>query len=302
MITLRQLQYLESLSRHLHFGKAADECAISQPALSVQIREMEARLGVSLFERGRNHVVITNDGVAILGHARKILEGVADLNDYARGSIGMAGPLRIGMIPTIAPYVLPGLLPMLSAAFPQMEPMVRETRTEQLVEELANGTLDVIIAALPIDSDAFTCVELYKDPFVLALPIEATPPQNNAQLTQFIKNERLLLLEEGHCLRDQALQHCDIAGVQYGKIFGTSNLTTLVQMVSNGLGITILPTLCLPLEIRDDTLQLVEFQQPKPFRIIGICWRKTSPNAHHFETIGKLVSDVRNDMAIGRAN
>ncbi len=292
MITLRQLQYLESLSRHLHFGKAADECAISQPALSVQMRELEARLGVPLFERSRRGVVITNEGVEILRRARIILEGVSELNDYAKGSLGMAGPLRIGMIPTIAPYILPDLLPLLKSRYPKMEPMIRESRTEQVVEELATGSLDVIVLALPIEDENFTSMKLFEDPFVLALHKDARPPVNKDELVQYIKNEQLLLLEEGHCLRDQALQHCDIAGVQYGKIFGTSNLTTLVQMVSNGLGITILPKMCLELEIRGEAIQLVEFRPPVPFRNIGICWRKSSPNAHHFEAIGNLLASI----------
>ena len=292
MTTLRQLHYLESLARHLHFGRAAAECAISQPAMSVQIREFEAQLGVLLFERGRKGVVITNDGIEILRRARVILEGVANLEDYARGSIGMAGPMRIGIIPTIAPYILPALLPGLKNHFPEMEPLIRESRTDQLVKELANGNLDLVILALPIQHDNFETLALFDDRFVLALPRNATPPRSDSELIQYIKDEELLLLEEGHCLRDQALQHCDIAGVQYGKIFGTSNLSTLVQMVANGLGITILPRLCLSLELRDDAIQLVDFQDPVPFRIIGIGWRKSSPNGQHFATIGQLIKSI----------
>lgn len=292
MITLRQLKYLESLSRHLHFGKAANECAISQPALSVQIKELEARLGVMLFERGQNGVIVTAEGTEILRRARNILEQVADLGDYAKGNIGMAGPLRIGVIATIAPYILPQLLPLLKENYPQMEPLIRESRTAQLTEELANGNLDLIILALPVADDSFISMELFDDPFVLALPRDSTPPKDNLELAQFIKNEHLLLLEEGHCLRDQALQHCDIAGVQYGKIYGTSNLTTLVQMVSGGLGITILPKMCLPLEIRDDLVKLVNFEKPVPFRIIGICWRKSSPNSRHYRDIGGLLKSI----------
>ncbi len=289
MTTLRQLHYLESLSRHLHFGKAANECSISQPALSVQIKELEGILGVPLFERGRNGVIITNEGKEVVRRARTVLKEVADLNDYAKGSIGMAGPLRIGIIPTIAPYILPRMLPLLKTEFPQMEPLIRESRTEQLVDELTNGNLDVIIAALPLGENIFSVMRLFEDPFLLALPRASRPPKSNRELSQFIRDEQLLLLEEGHCLRDQALQHCDIAGVQYGKIYGTSNITTLVQMVSNGLGITILPKMCLDLELRDDTIQLVEFQKPVPYRIIGIAWRKSSPNSRHFETIGAIV-------------
>lgn len=292
MISLRQLHYLEVLSRNLHFGHAAKECFISQPALSVQIKELETTLGLKLFERGKSGVIITNEGIEIVRRARKVLNAVADLEDFAKGSTGMAGTLRIGIIPTIAPYILPHLLPLLSESFPQMEPLVRESRTERLVEELENGKLDLIIAALPIEHHDFSTMALFNDVFVLALPSSSTPPKNRSQLANFIEGEKLLLLEEGHCLRDQALHHCDTAGVQYGKIYGTSNITTLVQMVTSGLGITILPKMCLPLEIRDDQIQLVKFEQPVPYRVIGLAWRKSSPNGQHFETIGTMVKSI----------
>ncbi len=296
MITLRQLTYLESLSRHCHFGRAASECAISQPALSVQISQLEDLLGVILFERGRNGAIITAEGAQVAKRAREILERVSDLTDYARGSVGMAGELRIGIIPTIAPYILPALLKQLQRQYPDFEPLVRESRTQQLVEELEAGDLDFIIAALPIHNKHILMEGLFDDPFVLAVPENRVIPKRKSELLQFIRDENLLLLEEGHCLRDQALQHCDVAGIQYGKIYGTSNITTLVQMVASDMGITILPQMCLSLELRDKQVKAVQFQPPVPFRRIGIGWRHSSPNVRRFEAVRNILKTVVNQF------
>ena len=292
MIKLKQLTYLESLARHRHFGRAANECSISQPALSVQISQLEARLGVILFERGRNGAIITPDGIEVVQRAREILEKVSDLSDYANSSAGMAGPLRIGIIPTITPYILPAMLKMVQDQYPALEPQIRESRTEQLVEELCSGNLDLIIAALPINNRLIAMEGLFDDPFVLAVPENRPTPQHHSELLHFIRAEHLLLLEEGHCLRDQALQHCDVAGIQYGKIYGTSNITTLVQMVANGMGITILPRMCLSLELRDAAIKLVPFQKPVPYRRVGIGWRLSTPNIRRMEVMRDIVKTV----------
>lgn len=292
-VTLKQLRYFHALAREQHFGRAAEACAVTQPALSMQIQELEASLGLDLVERTRSGVKLTAKGEQIAARAQRILNDVRDLVDFAKQSAGLlTGVLRLGLIPSIAPYLLLPLLPLLKQQYPGLELHVRETQTETLVNELVEGKLDVLLLALPVKHPDVDTVALFEDRFLLALPpgqdllgrVRATP--------DLVEQERLLLLEEGHCLRDQALTYCNLKHVDSINTFGASSLSTLVEMVSGGLGITLLPELCLPVEARGRHVKLMRFVDPEPTRSIGLAWRHSSARAADYKALGKLVAQA----------
>lgn len=291
MPSLRQFRYFEALSRTGHFGRAADECAVTQPAMSMQIQELERELGLALFERRRNGVSLTPDGEEVLARVRTILAETEAISAMSTHRKGLSGTLRLGVIPTIGPYLLPGLLPALPDAYPDLKIAVRETRTASLLLELQQGRLDMIVAALPLDGQDIVAEPLLRDRFLLATSA-ARPAPPAAALKEFIASEQLLLLEEGHCLRDQALNHCEAAGIRYGEIYGTSNIATLIQMVANGLGITLVPEISLDMEINRAKVRLSRFGEPEPYRTIALAWRRSSPRARHFPAIGQTIRDV----------
>ncbi len=291
MVSLRQLRYLEALARTRHFGQAAKECAVSQPALSMQIKELEDELRLNLVERRKSGIGLTDKGKEVASRARTILASVQDLVDYAKGQEGvLTGILKLGAIPSIAPYLLPAALPALQQRFPGLSLQLRETVTETLVRELVCGDLDVILVALPIDDPDVETHFLCDDPFILA--IQATP--DNADLdsaTQdMLAGDRLLLLEEGHCLRDQALSYCQLMKPDVRESFGASSLATIVQMVANGYGITLLPEMATSIEVhRSDGIRILRFSPPEPKREIGLAWRKSSPRKSEFMQLGALL-------------
>ena len=206
-ISLRQLRYFDALARSLHFGRAAQECAVTQPALSMQIQELEKELGAVLIERTRTGAKLTPEGREVARRTGQILASVRDLGDYARhGGRLLAGPLRLGVIPTIAPYILPKLLPALRAAYPDLDLHLREAQTQYVLADLTGGRLDAVLLSLPIDEPDIETLELFDDAFVLALPGGKPVPATALATPKLFENERLLLLEEGHCLRDQALE------------------------------------------------------------------------------------------------
>jgi LysR family transcriptional regulator, hydrogen peroxide-inducible genes activator len=289
-ISIRQLRYFEALARTLHFGRAADGCAVSQPALSMQIQELEKELGVQLIERTRAGAKLTPEGEEVARRAAQILASVRDLGDYAAhtGRL-LAGALRLGVIPTIAPYLLPKLLPKLRGAYPDLDLHLREAQTQYVLADLAGGRLDAVLLALPIEEPEIETLKLFDDTFVLVLPAGRALPQNAPATPELFENERLLLLEEGHCLRDQALSFCSLRQVQNLDTFGTSSLSTLVQMVANGFGVTLLPKMSLEMEARGGGIQLLEFANPKPSRKIGLAWRKSSPRRRDFSALGAVI-------------
>ena len=291
MPTLRQFRYFETLARVGHFGRAAAECAVSQPALSMQIQELEREIGVPLIERRRDGLTLTPEGAQILVRCRAILAQVDEIRHFAKESSGLSGSLRLGIIPTAGPYLLPDLLPALARSHPQVKLQVRETRTAQLLEELQNGNLDVIIAAMPLDTAEIASQALFEDRFLLATPADRPPPPM-PDLMEYIASEQMLLLEEGHCLRDQALRHCESAGIRYGEIYGTSNISTLVQMVANGLGITIVPELSIDTETARGKVTLSRFAEPQPCRTLALAWRRRSPAAAHYPPIAEVIRAI----------
>jgi LysR family transcriptional regulator, hydrogen peroxide-inducible genes activator len=289
-VSIRQLRYFQALAQTLHFGRAADGCAVSQPALSMQIQELEKELGVQLIERTRAGAKLTPTGQEIARRAGLILASVRDLADYARhtGRV-LAGPLRLGVIPTIAPYLLPKLLPKLRGAHPDLDLHLREAQTQYVLADLAGGRLDAALLALPTDEPEIETLELFEDAFVLVLPAGRALPPKAPATPELFENERLLLLEEGHCLRDQALSFCSLKQVQNLDTFGTSSLSTLVQMVANGFGVTLLPRMSLEMEAQRGDVRLLEFAAPKPSRKIGLAWRKSSPRRRDFAALGAII-------------
>lgn len=290
-VTLRQLRYFDALARELHFGRAAEACAVTQPALSMQIQELEDQLGVPLVERARSGVQLTQKGREVAERALRILGEVRNLVEYAQhsGDI-LTGQLRLGVIPSVAPYLLPPLLPLLAAEYPALELAIRETQTLPLTHELLDGKLDLLLLALPIKHADIETLAIYDDRFVLAHPKDRRLSGRVRATPDLVAQERLLLLEEGHCLRDQALQYCSLRQVKTVNTFGASSLSTLAEMVSAGLGITLLPDMCVPIETRGRAIGLMRFVEPEPFRTIGIAWRRTSPRRVDFEAFARVVA------------
>ncbi len=294
-LTLKQLRYFEALAKHGHFGRAADVCAISQPALSMQIKELEEQLGTDLFERGARQVRLTNFGEAFAERVREILRSVDELGDLARASRSQpVGRLRIGIIPTVAPYLLPTIIGNLTSMYDGLDIHVRETLTSKLVEELAEGRLDTAIVALPVSEPSLTEVSLFSENFVLVRPSEdeGKPVPNREALREM----RLLLLEEGHCFRDQALSFCNIQSALPRELMDGSSLSTLVQMVSAGIGVTLIPEMAVAVETRSASVSAVRFQSPQPSRTIGMIWRKTSPLAKQLLRISEVVRQAAEAM------
>ena len=290
-VTLKQLRYFDALVRHRHFGRAAAASAISQPALSMQIRELETTLGSVLFERGTRHVLPTAAGEDVAKKVREILRSVEELSDLVRVSDdGLSGRLRLGIIPTIAPYLLPRLVETLSLRFPELDIHVRETVTPRLLQELSDGHLDTAVLALPISEPNLEEVALFDEAFVLVRPAgdESQPVPSGKALSE----KRLLLLEEGHCFRDQALSFCNIRPAQPRSGLDGSSLSTLVQMVAAGLGVTLIPEMAVPVETRSANVAVSNFPDPQPNRTIGMVWRKTSPLAQSLQDIADVARNI----------
>lgn len=287
-LTLRQLRYFDALERHGHFGRAAETCAISQPALSMQIKELEQALGGVLLERGARQVRLTKFGEDVVQRARDILRAVDELADFTRASRDrLAGRLRIGMIPTIAPYLLPTVIGNLTRLHPELDIHVRETLTQKLIQELSEGRLDAAIVALPVSEPSLTEVALFAEDFLLVRPREdeGTPVPSSEMLREM----RLLLLEEGHCFRDQALSFCGMQSAPPRETLDANSLSTLVQMVSSGIGVTLIPEMAVAVETRSASVSVARFDKPPPSRAVGMIWRKTTPLARQLEQISEVI-------------
>ncbi len=294
MITLKQLRYLTALAEHRHFGKAAEACAVTQPALSMQIRELEKDLGIDLVERRPGEVILTETGAEVTRRAERVLAAARDLTEFARHSGRLlTGRLRLGVIPTLAPYVLPKILPALQQRFPDLRVELRETQTRILTDELIRGALDAVLLALPLDESEIESAALFDDPFLLAVPArEARPEANGSRVdARDIDQQRLILLEEGHCLRDQALAFCGAARGDAPAGLGATSLSTVMQMVANGYGVTLVPKIAVG-ELRDERVKVLRFRDPEPARSIGLAWRRTSPRKADFNALGQIVRET----------
>jgi LysR family transcriptional regulator, hydrogen peroxide-inducible genes activator len=287
VITLRQLHYFASLAQHRHFGQAARACSVSQPALSMQIKALEREVGADLIDRRTGAFALTPTGAEVLQRAERLLASARDLVDFGRHREVLAGRLKLGAIPTLAPYLLPRLLPRLRSTYKALQLQLRETQTVQLIYELIAGELDCALLALPVENAEIETLTLFEDRFLLAVPAGEPMPRRPLEAKD-LHQSRLLLLEEGHCLRDQALAFCT-NGRQTASTFGSTSLTTVMQMVANGYGVTLLPEIATQAELHDKRVLLKRFAKPEPGRTIGLAWRKTSPRQRDIEALGEAV-------------
>lgn len=296
MLSLRNLRYFQAVARTGHFGRAADACAVTQPALSMQIRELETHLGTRLFERTRDGARLTEAGREALRHADRILGAVADLETQARRSHGpLSGPFRLGVIPSIAPYLLPRLLPAVMERVPDARLTLRETLTATLVEELLAGDLDAVIASLPLDHPDLVERPLFADPFMLAVAASGAFAGAATASEDMLSSPELLLLEDGHCFRDQALEVCRTLDAGRLRSYGATSLSTLVQLVANGQGITLLPQLFVTAEAKTNPrVKLLQFPEPAPSRTVGLTWRRS---ARVERDIDEIEAAVRTSLA-----
>ncbi|MGI9451120.1 MAG: LysR substrate-binding domain-containing protein [Geminicoccaceae bacterium] len=290
-MTLKQLRYFSALAETLHFGRAAKLCHITQPALSMQIRDLEANLGLTLIERGSSGLLLTQEGHDVARRAHDILLAVQDLTEAAsHHRHPLSGKLRLGVIPSVGPYLLPKILPKIHESYPELRLNLRESQTQYLVADLIDGHLDLLILALPVEPDEIETMPLFDDQFSVALPPKHALSSREKIDQDELEGEHLLLLEEGHCLRDQALEVCQTAHTDE---FRASSLSTVIQMVANGYGVTILPALSLPAEVdTKDDIHIVPFAEPVPSRTIGLAWRQTSPHKPEFEAFGNFIRDL----------
>ncbi len=277
-MNLRDLRYLVALADLRHFGKAAEACFVSQPTLSTQIRKLEDELGVSLVERAPRKLMLTAAGQDVVLRARRIVAEVEEMRESARRSRDPeAGSLRLGVFPTLGPYLLPHVVPQLRERFPQLEMLLVEEKSDVLLARLREGKLDASLLALPLHDEQLHVEFLFEEPFVLAAPRQhALASQSSLTMAQ-LSDETLLLLEDGHCLRDQALDVCRLSGARERTGFRATSLETLRQMVAAGVGVTLLPALSVQAPITQPAnIQLVPFRAPAPSRRIGMVWRKSS--------------------------
>jgi LysR family hydrogen peroxide-inducible transcriptional activator len=284
------------LAEHRHFGRAAEACAVTQPALSMQIRDLEKQLGTDLVERRPNHVTLTDVGREVARRGEQVLAAARDLTDFARhrGRI-LAGRLVLGLIPTLAPYVLPKVLPVLQRRHPDLRVDLRETQTKPLLDELSRGDVDAALLALPIEGHELETLRLFDDPFLLAVGADDPRPANARVNADSIDHAHLILLEEGHCLRDQALAYCGDNERRSGTLgLGATSLATVMQMVANGYGITLVPQVAADVEVRDERVKLLRFVQPQPGRTVGLAWRRTSPRKADFIALGEIITEAVN--------
>ena len=289
--TLKHFRYFDALARFGHFGRAAEACSISQPALSVQIKELEGMLGAPLVERTSRQIRLTTLGEEFLLRARKVLTEVDEMSELARTPDGpLRGRLRMGVIPTVAPYLLPEIIRRLSVILPDLELRPRESVTQSLLADLMQSRLDFVIAALPVSEPALREFALFSEDFVLVRSAEdAALPVPAADKLQEMK---LLLLEEGHCFRDQALSFCDIKQSDPSLLMEGSSLATLVQMVDAGLGLTLIPEMAVALETKGTSVAISRFGQNTPSRTIGMVWRKTNPLERQLMTLGASIRQI----------
>jgi len=299
-VNLRDLRYLVALADHAHFGRAAAACFVSQPTLSTQIKKLEDELGVALVERAPRHVMLTPSGRDIAERARRILSDVDEMKESARRTRDPeAGSVRLGLFPTLGPYLLPHVIPRVRARFPRLELLLVEEKTETLLRQLRDGKLDAAVLALPLHDDHLHEEALFDEPFVLAVPkSHALAGRANVRMKD-LADQSLLLLEDGHCLRDQALDVCEMAGAGEKSGFRATSLETLRQMVAANVGITLLPALAVqPPVPASDAIALLPFKAPAPHRRIAMVWRKSS--AMH-EFLVKLAGEFRIRPPVFRA-
>ena len=292
MLTLRQMRYFDALATTRHFGRAAEMVHISQPALSTQIMEMEEYLGAKLVERTRQSTILTPKGEEVLHYVRAILHQVDLLEQTARKGEGtLEGLIRIGIIPTVAPYLVPQFVPHLRKTYPSVEVELREAVTDRLMADLLTGKLDAVIAALPLDIEGIQTRPLFTDRFFMAVADNGEAVLMSPLTEHEVNVDRLLLLEEGHCLRDQALAVCR-AGKRSLVNFGATSMATLLQMVSHDMGMTLIPEIAIPTETSRNSIRIVPFTDPQPSREICLAWRRSNHRGKEMEALAEAIIAV----------
>ncbi|WP_196257758.1 hydrogen peroxide-inducible genes activator [Pelagibacterium limicola] len=287
-ISFRQLQYAQIIAEEAHFGRAATRCHVTQPALSQQIKLLEDRCGAPIFDRQGKSIRVTPFGRDFLAHASRVLSAAQDLESFVDMAAGHpARPLRFGLIPTVAPYLLPGILPALTAGVPETRFSVSEGKTDRLLDGLSEGELDLALLGTPPPSSSFETATLFSDPFVLAAPSDSDllDPIDLASLP----DSRFLLLEEGHCLRDQMLDACALSTQTRGRRFAATSLTTILELVAAGYGVTLLPAISLRREMDDQRIRFLQLAPPGASRVLRLVWRTGSPYQALFRSIAEIV-------------
>jgi LysR family hydrogen peroxide-inducible transcriptional activator len=296
--SLQQMRFLSAVAEFRHFGRAAEACAVTQSTLSAGIQELEERLGVTLVERDRRRVMMTPLGEEIVARARRLLSDAEDLVDVAQGGgEPLSGSLRLGIIPTIGPYLAPPVMRGLAKAFPKLKLYLREEQTASVLEKLAIGRLDLVLLALPYEIGDLETMTLGEDAILVALPAGHRLARAKRIDHDQLAAEKLLLLEDGHCLRSHALQACRIAGTVANEVFQGTSLRTLVQMAASGLGVTLVPEMALPAELPSDGSLVVRPIAPgTSSRTIALAWRRSSPRKSEFRVFGAYVRDILSEL------
>ncbi|MBO0662386.1 LysR substrate-binding domain-containing protein [Jiella sp. MQZ9-1] len=290
MLTLRQIRYFQTLAETHHFGRAARRLNISQPALSGQIAQLEDLMGTALFTRGPAGVFLTADGELVADRVRRILTEVRDLESLADRKASVLGSrLRVGMIATVAPYLLPRLLPVLAAEVPGLECQVRESITERLIEDLKNGEIDCAVLAEPLEAPDVETITLFDDPFHLAVPANLAATLPDPVPLHELSRQRMILLEEGHCLRTQALDICRIAGDHELARLGATSLTTILRMVAGGLGATLIPDMAVADEAKGDGIAIMRMTAPAPSRRLVLTFRPTAVRRNDYAAFAEIL-------------
>ncbi len=289
-MNIKDLKYLVALAEHEHFGNAANACFVSQPALSMQIKKLEETLGVKLLERTNKSVLLTDHGVIIAERAQQILNQVEEVREIAKSAKDpYSGELRIGVFPTLAPYLLPLIIPQLSKTYPKLSLYLIEAQTTVLIEKLKQGKLHAAILSPPITEKNLSVTLLFEEEFLLAASITHPLAKLKTIKQHDLENKNLLLLEEGHCLREQALTLCHRMRAKEAQNFKGTSLETLRHMVSADVGITLMPKLACT---SSNTLSYIPFNQPKPVRTIGICWRATTAKQVLLEDMAEKIKSI----------
>lgn len=297
-MNLRDLRYLVALAEHKHFGRAADASFVSQPTLSTQIKKLEDELDVALVERTPRKILLTEVGREIAARARHVLDEVEQIRAIARRTKDPeSGTLRLGIFPTLGPYLLPHLVPGLRERFPRLELLLTEEKTETLLARLREGRLDAALLALPLHDDQLHAEVLFDEPFLLAVPTQHRLAKRKALAIDDLESESLLLLEDGHCLRDQALDVCQLAGASERDGFRATSLETLRQMVAANVGITLLPMLAVrPPVVQSEAIHLLPFRGQPPSRRIALVWRKSSAMKGFLTTLADELKQLTKDL------
>jgi LysR family hydrogen peroxide-inducible transcriptional activator len=299
---LRDLRYLVALAEHKHFGRAAEASFVSQPTLSTQVKKLEDELGVSLVERTPRKVLLTEVGREIAQRARDVLHEVDQIKAIARRTLDPeSGTVRLGIFPTLGPYLLPHVIPRIRARFPRLELLLVEEKTEVVLRQLREGRLDAGVLALPIHDDQLHAEFLFEEPFVLAVPEHHELAKRKGLKLDDLSDQTLLLLEDGHCLRDQALEVCQLAGASEKSGFRATSLETLRQMVAANVGITLLPALSVqPPVAQSENVRLLPFRGDAPSRRIAMIWRKSSAMAGFLKKLADVIRELPGSLLDAR--